>query len=120
MKNKVMWLRISYWTGAIGDFVIAFSTAYRIPQSSTLLDPPVALVSNRYMNRLFLAVVEATEEAVYNSLLKATAVTGHGGHSRDALPIDQVIEICRKYKLLSLQDRLPGVSISEQKQETSK
>lgn len=92
-----------------GDFVIAFSSAYRIPYNCELLYPQVALVSNNNMNTLFMGVVEATEEAVYNSMFKATSVTGHNGHTSEALPIDQVIDICSKYNVLNLQQRLPGV-----------
>jgi len=95
-----------------GDFVIAFSTAYRIPYDSDLLNPPVALLSNDYTGGLFMAVVEAVEESVYNSMFKAVTVTGRNGNTRDAIPIDRVIEICRRYNVLNLQDRLPGVDPS--------
>lgn len=94
-----------------GDYVIAFSTAYRIPHRSEVLDPPVTLVSNNHMSPLFMAVSEATEEAVYNSMLKATSVTGRAGHTGMQIPVDRVIEICRKYNVLNLQKQLPGVGI---------
>lgn len=73
-----------------GDYAIAFSTAYRIPHTGELLDPPVALVANRAMSPLFQAVVEATEEALLNSLLRATSVTGRDGRVVEAIPIDRV------------------------------
>jgi len=92
-----------------GDFVIAFSTAYRIPHKSELLDPPAALVSNESMSPLFMAVTEATEEAIYNSLLKATEITGRAGHKGIPIPVDRVMEICRKYNVLDLQDHLPAI-----------
>ncbi|HPD29306.1 MAG TPA: P1 family peptidase [Phycisphaerae bacterium] len=92
-----------------GDYVIAFSTAYRITDHDRVLDPPVATVAGRAMNPLFMAVVEATEEAVYNSMFQATSVTGIDGHHRRAIPLDRVVEICRRYNVLNLQDRLPGV-----------
>ena len=79
-----------------GDYVIAFSTAYRIPHKSEILDPPVAFVSNDNMSYLFMAVVEAAEEAVYNSLCKATSVKGRAGHTGIAIPVDKVMEICRR------------------------
>jgi len=56
--------------------------------------------NNGKMDPLFRAVVEATEEAVYNSLFKATAVTGRDGRFCEALPIKKALEICRKYKAL--------------------
>jgi D-aminopeptidase len=85
-----------------GDYAIAFSTALetRIRARSatenayTLRD--VKLVSNDGMSPLFLAVIEATEEAVYNSLFRATTSTGRG-RTVEALPIDRTIEILRKH-----------------------
>jgi len=65
------------------------------------------------MSPLFLAVAEATEEAIYNSLFAATSARGHRNHKVDALPIDRTIEILKKYKLLYLNQRLPAIK-SEQ------
>jgi len=48
------------------------------------------------MSPLFLAVIEATEEAVYNSLLRATTVTARG-HTVEALPIERTAEILKRY-----------------------
>ena len=45
---------------------------------------------NDAMSPLFLAAVEAVEEAVYNSLLKATTVTGYQGHTMEAIPVERV------------------------------
>jgi len=84
------------------DYVITFSTAYLITNWNEVLDPPVALVSNDFMSSLFTAVVEATEEAVVNSLLKATPVTGREGHKGEPIPVNQVIEICKKYNVLNI------------------
>jgi D-aminopeptidase len=52
------------------------------------------------MSPLFLAVIEATEEAIYNSLFKATTTTGQG-HTVEALPLDRTLEILRKHGLLA-------------------
>ena len=68
-----------------GDYAIAFSTS----RSKDVL-------SNDAMSPLFLAAIEATEEAVYNSLFMATTTTGRG-HTVDALPIARTMEILRKY-----------------------
>lgn len=77
--------------GGSGDFVIAFSTAYRI------LDRPEVLVGERpflfeqpIMSALSLAVIESVEEAIYNSLLMAHTVVGRDGHTRYGLPADAV------------------------------
>jgi D-aminopeptidase len=51
------------------------------------------------MSPLFLAVIESTEEAIYNSLFKATTVTGNG-HTVEALPLDRTVEILRKHGLV--------------------
>lgn len=92
-----------------GDYAIAFSTAYRVPVHTGLLDPPVAEVANHAMSPLFMAVVEATEEALLNSLFMATDVAGIDGHERQAIPLDRVAEICGRYGVLRLHDRLPPV-----------
>jgi D-aminopeptidase len=92
----------SYSSNGSGDFVVAFSTAAdaRVPNSpqTRILAPPV--LHNEAVSPLFQAVVEATEEAVYNSLFMANTTTGFGGRTIDALPIDKVLEICRKYNVL--------------------
>ena len=79
-----------------GDYAIAFSTARenRIRGSEAVRQ--VQVLSNEAMSPLFLAVVEATEEAIYNALLRATTVTGRDGHRVEALPIDRTVEILRK------------------------
>ena len=80
-----------------GDFVIAFSTA---PGSRIISgrEPTrtVTVLGNDAMSPLFEAVIEATEEAIINSLFKATAVTGHG-HKVEAIPLDRTLEILRKH-----------------------
>jgi D-aminopeptidase len=81
-----------------GDYAIAFSTApqVRIRSEDKGLTRHVELLSNDAMSPLFLAVIEATEEAVYNSLFRATTVTGRG-HTVEALPIEKTAEILKKY-----------------------
>jgi D-aminopeptidase len=89
--------------GGSGDFVIAFSTAYRI------LDRGAGLLSNRpalaneqlTIGRLSLAVIEAVEEAIYNSLLMARTVIGRDGNTRHALPVDKVVELVRRSAILT-------------------
>ena len=73
-------------TNGSGDFVIAFSTA-RSPEQ---------LLGNNRMSPLFLAAIEATEEAIYNSLFRATTTTGNG-RTVEALPIERTLEIMRRY-----------------------
>ncbi len=85
-----------------GDYVVTFSTApeCRVPfnPSGRILTPPA--LHNDAVSPLFQAIKEATEEAVYNSLFLAKTVSGFGGHQVDAIPVDRVLEICRKYNAL--------------------
>ncbi len=76
-----------------GDYVIAFSTV-----TVAQLDS-VAPVGNRDMSPLFEAVIEATEEAIYNSLFLATTVKGHRA-TVEALPLDETLNILRRYGVI--------------------
>jgi len=84
-----------------GDYAIAFSTApqLRIHTSKKPLTRHIELLTNDAMSPLFLAVIEATEEAIYNSMLRATTMSGNG-HSIEALPIDKTMEILRKHRCI--------------------
>lgn len=84
-----------------GDYAIAFSTAPQMRIRSEDKSPVrhIELLSNDAMSPLFLAVIEATEEAVYNSLLRATTITGRG-HTVEALPIEKTTGILKKYGVL--------------------
>lgn len=77
-----------------GDYAIAFSTANRIVASQPMRD--IKVLGNDAMSPLFQAVIEATEEAILNSLLRATTVTSNG-RTVEALPIEKVREALRKY-----------------------
>ena len=78
-----------------GDYAIAFSTANRINGSDKVRN--VQVVGNDAMSPLFEAVIEATEEAILNSLFKATTVTGKDKHTIEALPIEDTKAILKKY-----------------------
>ncbi len=93
----------SYSSNGSGDYAIAFSTAVecRVPMSSQSRTQTVPLVNNDSMSPLFQAVKEATEEAVYNSLFTAKTVTGRGGRTVEAIPVERVLEILRKYNALA-------------------
>ncbi len=82
-----------------GDYVIAFSTAkqLRYPYSSDNLTRSVTVLRNSAMTPLFRAVVEATEEAIINSLFHAETMTGRDGHTVEELPVQKVIEIMRAH-----------------------
>ena len=82
-----------------GDYVIAFSTAetVRIPHGAPRETQTRTLLRDERLSPLFQATREATEEAILNSLLKATTVTGFQGHTSEAIPVDRLIEICTRY-----------------------
>ena len=75
-----------------GDFAIAFSTTNRIAFGAER-GPAISLLGEDALSPLFEAVVDATEEAIYNSLLKAQTVHGHHGHIAEAIPIDRLRQL---------------------------
>jgi D-aminopeptidase len=88
-----------------GDYVIAFSTGLSVRRVSPAgggvqqqRSRQVEDLGNDAMSALFQGVVEATEEAIYNSLFKATTVTSRG-RTIEALPLDRVREILAKYNV---------------------
>jgi D-aminopeptidase len=90
----------SSMTNGSGDYVIAFSTrvtrTVRSPADPPSLTDTVLVVTNDAMSPLFQAVIEATEEAVYNSLLRAETVRGYRG-TVPALPLDSTLVILKRY-----------------------
>lgn len=80
-----------------GDYVIAFSTeeSLRIPYNPTgeLLEKKV--LHNDAVTPLFLAAIEATEEAIINSLFVAGSMTGRDGHTINALPVSRILDIMK-------------------------
>ncbi|HJY28100.1 MAG TPA: P1 family peptidase [Pyrinomonadaceae bacterium] len=88
-----------------GDYAIAFCTSADVrirplSQSERNAARNQKTLANDNMSPLFLAVIEATEEAIYNSLFKATTTTGRG-HTVEALPLDRTAEILRQHGLIS-------------------
>jgi D-aminopeptidase len=78
-----------------GDYAIAFSTARECRRRRGEEVHRVTELSNDNMTPLFEAVADATEEAIYNSLFRATTVKGHRG-TAEALPLDRTLEILKK------------------------
>ena len=81
-----------------GDYVIAFSTSERVRRAADARRQAVEELANEEMSALFQAVVESTEEAIYNSLFRATTVTSNG-RTVEAIPIDRVLEVLRRPRL---------------------
>jgi D-aminopeptidase len=92
-----------------GDYVIAFSTAEEVrrratpPPAGAASSPPTLRatrqLANDDMSPLFQAVIEATEEAIYNSMFMATSVTSRG-RTVQAIPLDSVRAVLRKYGIV--------------------
>jgi D-aminopeptidase len=84
-----------------GDYVVAFSTneKVRVPHASEPGSHELTRLVLREdaLSSFFQAAREATEEAIVNSLFKATTTTGYQGRTLEAIPIDRVVEICKKY-----------------------
>jgi len=86
----------STYSNGSGDFAIAFSTDRTNRVTATNGPQPRTFLTTEDVSSLFEAVMDATEEAVYNSLLKATTTTANG-RTVQALPIDKVQEVLKKY-----------------------
>ena len=83
----------SYMANGSGDFVIACSTKNLVDHAPLRPVRSVEQLGNDSMSPLFLATVESVEEAVYNSLTKATTVKGFQAHTVEAIPIDRLKDI---------------------------
>jgi D-aminopeptidase len=83
-----------------GDYVLAFSSAEEVRRGSSRGPREILDLPNDTMDGLFQAAIETTEEAIYNSLLKATDVTGRGGQTARALPIEETVAILKKYGVI--------------------
>jgi D-aminopeptidase len=85
-----------------GDYVIAFSTdaSLRIHFSSETRTKSVSLLLNDEMSLLFMAVIEATEEAIINSLFMADRMKGKENHEVEPLPVDQVLKLMKEHNMI--------------------
>lgn len=79
-----------------GDYVIAVSTAYQLPHDTPNTVDTVTVLRNDTVSPLFMAAIEATEEAIINSLFAAKRQTGDQGHVVEPLPVDRVVELLKK------------------------
>jgi D-aminopeptidase len=76
-------------TNGSGDYAIAFS-----------INVADAVLANADVSPLFQAAKEATREAIYNSIFMAKSVKGRNGHERKAIPLDTVLKILKKYRVV--------------------
>ncbi|MFH1852117.1 MAG: P1 family peptidase [Candidatus Neomarinimicrobiota bacterium] len=82
-----------------GDYAIAFSTAetLRMPRQPEAAISRIAVLRDEFMNPLFKSVIDATEEAILNSLVAASTITGYKNFTAPALPLEQVKQVLKKY-----------------------
>jgi D-aminopeptidase len=79
-----------------GDYVLAFSTSEKVRRRFDAQRLATEELANEQMSGLFQAAVEATEEALYNSIFMATTTTANG-RTVEAIPLDKVREVLKKY-----------------------
>lgn len=93
----------SSFVNCSGDYAIAFSTADAVRRTQRRRRDVVAVreLANESVSPLFHAVIEATEEAIYNSLFMAETMTGRGGTTIEALPIRAVLGMMRKHRAIA-------------------
>lgn len=94
-----------------GDYVLAFSTHPDLRSSYQSEHPTetTRLLRDDQLSPLFQAVRDATEEAVINSVLKATTMTGHDGRTVEAIDPQRVVEVCRKHGVVASAEDAPTV-----------
>lgn len=87
-----------YGDDGSGDLFLAFSTGNREFSNGTGREPAsVRVYPNNTISDLFVATLEATEEAIVNALCMATTMTGRDGRTSHAIPLDRLQEVMRKY-----------------------
>ena len=84
-------------TDGSGEFVIAFSTANVIPNDTENGTFQIRMVENWRLSAIFEATIEATEEAVVNSMTMATTTVGRDGRTIFAMPLDRLQQVMEKY-----------------------
>ncbi len=85
-------------TDGSGEFVIAFSTANIFPNRTETGTFQIEMLINGRLNSLFQAVIEATEEAIVNSMTMATTTTGRNGRTMYAIPLTELQKVMKAYE----------------------
>lgn len=91
----------SFASNGSGDYVIAFSTNPKVRKPRTSESPvPIEVLVNESMTPLFAATAEATEEAIYNAIFKATTVSSSRGELRE-IPIADLMRVLENHQVLN-------------------
>jgi D-aminopeptidase len=100
----------SYAAHGSGEIVIGFSTANRVSRESTDRVHKLEFLPDESLGSHYEAVIEATEEAIINSLCMAGEMVGQGGNTAPGLPLDKILELMKKYRPQRVSGELSGVS----------
>ncbi|MFC1724488.1 P1 family peptidase, partial [candidate division KSB1 bacterium] len=114
---KRMAKRVSHAMGRVGgtgsngsgDYVIAFSTyeKNRVKYFTRERVKAIDDLQNDHMSPLFMAVIEAAEEAILNSMFMAETITGNNNRTLEAIPIKETLEVLKKYNALKWNEKIP-------------
>lgn len=88
-----------YASHVSGEFCLAFSTSTIIPRCCSSLTVELRQLRDQYLDPIFQATIEATEEAIVNSLLQATDMRGRDDHMVYAIPLDRLYQLLKKQGL---------------------
>jgi L-aminopeptidase/D-esterase-like protein len=80
-----------------GDIFLALSTGNDVADKGNDVEASVRYIPNHDLDALFMATVEATEEAIINALVAAQTMTGQNGHMAHAIDHDELLETMKKY-----------------------
>jgi D-aminopeptidase len=86
---------VPWFNPVVGETSDAFSTTYRAPETMAKARESLA-AHESVIDGVFQAVADATEEAILNSMFRAHTVVGYDAHTREALPLDAVLERLRR------------------------
>jgi D-aminopeptidase len=81
-----------------GDLFLAFATGHHIPAGADGPIPLSAMIPHRHLDPFFEAAAEAVEESILNALCAAETMSGYGGHTAYALPLDELQGVMRNYR----------------------
>jgi len=105
--------KINTTTGISDGSKRGFKNDLNVSSAGASQGTSALMLKGSRLNHIFLAVEEAVEEAIYNSLLRAETVCGYRGRCFEAISIDQVVDVCKEYNLLNLSGRIPVIGNSK-------
>ncbi len=88
----------SYAAHGSGEIVFAFSTANKVPRESKRTIAKLDVLLDRFLGSHYEAVIEATEEAIINSLCMAGDMAGQGGNFAPGLPLDRLVDVMKRWQ----------------------